>query len=224
MVEAVFNDPIEALAFLKFARRTLLTSGDDFERVLQGRDAVISRFGPMFRDRPETISTEAMGEFLQFENNCHWTGLHRQAPKILSDIGEVRRAVAVLMGRAEPDLPLKDRFDRAIKMVKGFGPGIVSPILFVAFPSEYGVWNAKSEEGLKRLGLWFQPPRASQGEIYEAVNTRLFHIRKTLNEGLEPGTPKLDYWTIDYYLHALSVLDAEGSLDPLIREFRLLRA
>lgn len=223
MPQSYFRDQGEALDFLKFARPILLTSGGDFEKVLRGRDDVISQFGSLFRDRPHTITTEQMGDFLQFERNCHWTGLHRQAPNILSDIGAVRRAVSVLVGQPDRNLPLKTRFDMANKMVKGFGPGIMSPILFVAYPSDYGVWNSKSEAGLKQLGLWFQPHKASPGELYEAVRARLFHVRRVLNEQMEPGIPKLDFWTIDYYWHALWVLDEEGKLESLVREFRAAR-
>lgn len=217
----LFNDVQDSLEFLKFARPLLLKVDAEAEKVLEGRDQVLDRFGPLFRDHADQLTESDVSDFLDFEKNCHWTGLHRQKPNILHDLDAVRHAVANLVKRKELNDDVAARFDAAEKSVKGFGAGIISPILYVAFPDYYGVWNSKSEFGLKLLNLW---PMASRGEshgtVYGHVNNSLFHVRRMLNSDVLPGEPMVDLWTVDYYWHALKLLAQRDQLDAVVSEYR----
>ena len=69
------------------------------------------------------------------------------------------------------------------------GRATISPILLLAFPDKYGVWNEISQQGLVRLGLRsrFQDG-ASLGGRYVAVN----HVLVALRDRLD-----IDLWTLD---------------------------
>ena len=223
-VQPVFsnpNDPMQALRFLAASRMTLLQADDDAGRVMRGRDQVLERFGPLFRDHSSSLSGDDLAAFLSFKANSHWTGLHRQKGKLLSSLDVVRKAIGILVNRPSAADNVGERFDQAEKMVDGFGEGIITPILFVAFPSEYGVWNAKSQFAMQLLGLWPPPNRhESKGKTYEHVNAQLYYARQFLNDNLEPGVHPVDLWTIDYFWHAIKVMHDDGRLEGLIEKFK----
>ena len=188
---------------------------------MRSRDEVLASFGPMFRERAERISEEDVARFLDFEHNCHWTGLHRQKSAILSNMPAVRKAVIRLMRRHGDDGDLEERFNFACETVRGFGEGIITPILFVAYPQHYGVWNSKSEFALKMLGLWIVQDRGeSKGRSYCKVNATLLQARNFLNRHLCAGEHPIDLWSIDYCWHAIKVMHDDGRLQPLIQELR----
>lgn len=216
-----FQSPQEGLAFLQVARRHLLSADSDAQFIMRGRDQVLETFGPLFRERADRLSEADMARFLDFEQNCHWTGLHRQKPAILSNMPAVRRAVSRLTRLQAHDNDLDERFNFACNSVKGFGEGIVTPILFVAYPQVYGVWNSKSEFALKLLGLWIvQDKGESKGRSYCKVNATLLQARNYLNKLLEPGEHPFDLWTIDYCWHAIKVMHDDGRLPNLLADLR----
>ncbi len=217
----MFKDASESLEFLRFAKTDLLKADSESGTILHGRDKVLERFGPLFRNHAMDLTEDDISAFLDFEKNCHWTGLHRQKSAICSDINAVRRAVAKLVKRQEPD-NIATRFDYAYREVTGFGEGIITPILFVAYPDYYGVWNSKSEFALQLLNLW--TPNADRGESkgskYTRFNAAIYHARKRLNELQESNQPPVDLWTIDYYWHAIKIMHDDGSLTALVDRFQ----
>ena len=105
-------------------------------------------------------------------------------------------------------------------MVRGFGQGIITPILFVAFPHDYGVWNGKSESGLNKLGLGIVADRGeSPGRKYVKINNALLQARNHLNKMLKPGDHPIDLRTIDYFWHAIKVMGDDGRLDGLVADY-----
>lgn len=217
MVEPAFKSPWEGLNFLRLARRELMTADSDSLKIMQSRDTVLAKFGPLFRERAGHLSENDIEDFLDFEKNCHWTGLHRQKTNILQDLPAVRKAIAKLVNRREFEHDLEARFNFADRSVKGFGEGIISPILFVAHPEHYGVWNSKSEFALKLLGLWITSDKGdSKGRSYEKVNAALIQSRNYLNSILYCGEHPVDLWSIDYYWHAIKVMHDDGRLRNLI--------
>src|SRR5207249_3184628 len=96
--------------------------------------------------------------FLYFENNRHWSGLHRQGFRAAADMGKLRQALGILL---DEDRPIRDRFPEALGMVSGFGKASATGILMVAYPDKYGVWNNTSEAALRQVGLW---PNLEKGE------------------------------------------------------------
>lgn len=211
MINPLFQDYGESLEFLKRSGPFLKTVGEDADFVLNAKDAVLAKFGVLFREKSHLLTEEQLGDFLDFHENHHWTGLQRQKKNIYGNLPAVRKAIFVLANRKEPD-DVEQRFDFACSTVKGFGEGIISPILFIMYPELYAVWNSKSEHALRRLGLWILENRGeSKGQRYAAVNRVIYYAAKNLN---------IDLWTIDHHWHALKLLDDEDRLEGLVRDFK----
>ncbi|MBI4764660.1 MAG: DUF1016 family protein [Deltaproteobacteria bacterium] len=164
-----------------------LKKTDIYKEIVEPRDAVLARFQPVFSvEHANDISEEEFRSFLLLENNHHWSGLHRQGPRMCSDMAKLRIALAMLLNETEP---LAKRLDEAIQMVSGMGKNVASAILMVAKPDRYGVWNNRSEANMKRLGVWPKFDRGeSFGKRYIKVNQILLQLRDALQS---------DLWTLD---------------------------
>ena len=136
--------------------------------ILQARDSVVDRYGPLFQPGAiENIDEEVLRSFLLIENNKHWSGLSRQNNRICADMAVTRAALGELVDESRPI----DERTQAVTEIKGFGKGIITAILTVAYPDKFGVWNNTSEGGLIDLDLLPEWPRgASFGERYAAIN------------------------------------------------------
>jgi len=74
-------------------------------------------------------------------------------------------------------------------MLRGVGVATLTPILLLAFPDRYGVWNGASEPEMRERGVWPTFPRgASIGQKYEMVNAVLLKLAEDM---------KIDLWTLD---------------------------
>lgn len=149
---------------------------------------MLARYQPIFSPAhiPD-LTEEEFRSFLYFENNKHWTGLHRQAGRLTVDMNGIRQALAVLL---DEERPIAARFDEALGRVKGLGKALASAILLVAYPDRYGVWNNISESGLKILDLWPQFDRGmSIGQKYEILNDLFLRLVRIL---------QVDLWTLDW--------------------------
>ncbi len=136
------------------------------------REEVLEKYQPIF-------STQSLGKmtkdefwsFLLIENNHHWTGLHRQAPRLCEDMSALRRNIQNLLDETQP---ISNRVTTCIDSTSGMGVGICTAILLVAYPDSCGVWNSKSEGALHRLRIWPRFERGlTIGEKYELVNKLL---------------------------------------------------
>jgi len=158
-----------------------------FTKMDESKDEVLARFHPVFSaDHVPDITEEGFRSFLLDKNNHHWTGLHRQGPRMCRDMAKLRRALATLLREAEP---VSKRLDEATKLVSGMGRAVASAILLVAKPEQYGVWNRCSEGSMKRLGIWPKFERGeSFGNRYVKVNQVLLQLRDAL---------ATDLWTLD---------------------------
>ena len=158
-----------------------------YNGIVEPRDAVLARFGPVFAiDYVTTITEDEFRSFLLLENNHHWSGLHRQGPRMCADMAQLRNALAVLL---DEDKPIVDRLDKAVDMVSGMGKNVATAILLVTNPDRYGVWNNRSEDNMKRLGIWPCFDRGeSFGSRYVKVNQILLQLRDIL---------QIDLWTLD---------------------------
>lgn len=155
--------------------------------MMSAQEEVRARFGPQFSAEHIPALQEAeFKSFLDFNNNKHWSGLHRQGSRICADMDALRRGLGVLLDESRP---IAERVDFAVGTINGAGKGILTAILLVAFPAKYGVWNNTSEGGLKTLGLWPRFPRGtSLGAKYSVINDILSGLAADL------GT---DLWTLD---------------------------
>ena len=166
--------------------KSLAEQNSEIQRVVAAKDQVIARYSQSFQPGAvETLDEEVMRSFLLFKNNCHWTGLHRQSGHVCADMAETRRALAEAVDRSRP---LDPRLDRAQRL-HGMGKGILTAILHVAYPDDYGVWNNVAESALKQLGVMPAFPYGSSfGRRYRLVNNVLLGMADAIN---------VDLWTLD---------------------------
>jgi len=141
---------------------------------------VIDRFGKMFNPyNIDRLTKEQFRSFLLIKNNKHWDGIHRQVNIITSDMEKLKNALKELLDESKP---LKDRLDILFpkgkeNFIKGLGRAVLTPILLVVYPDKYGVWNSRTEAGLKKVGLYPNFKRgASFSEKYLEVNKILLDI------------------------------------------------
>ncbi|HOU42273.1 MAG TPA: hypothetical protein PK829_13485, partial [Promineifilum sp.] len=160
----------------------------DLVEMLDARDRVYARYGRAFA--PENLPELTAGDylsFLRFENNGHWSSIHRYGSRTTSDMPALRRALGVL---TDEQRPLAERYDEATGgAVKGIGRAIATPILHVVYPDRYGVWNSQSHAGLQAIGALPRfEPGWTDGQKYEAVNETLLALAEAL---------RIDLWTLD---------------------------
>lgn len=163
---------------------------EDPPAAIERRDSVLEEYQPVFQPNAVgTISEAKFREFLLFENNRHWTGLHRQKNVMTADMDQLREGLEALVDE-ERDLAV--RVQEAKDRVDGMGKATLSAILVTAYPDTYGVWNNSSEEALKQLDVWPEFERGSDfGQRYERVNG----VLQELGDELE-----LDLWELDSLL------------------------
>lgn len=174
-----------------------------FSEMVGARDTVIAQFQPLFSlEAVGKINAEQFKPFLLYENNRHWSGLHRQSNRICADMTKLR---ATLLELLDEKTPIAARWDAASGKVLGMGKAIMSAILLIAHPDRYGVWNNTSEASLRALGLWPQFGHGtSPGEKYAAVNAVLNQLAKDLT---------IDLWTLDSLLWRVKEKEGEGTAD-----------
>lgn len=176
----------KAIESLRQARNELERHGD-LQDVEAARDAVYARFGRAFApENLPALTAEEYLAFLRFENNQHWTGINRYGSRTVRDMDALRSALVTLTDESRP---LAERYTAATgDMVVGLDRATATPILHVAYPEQYGVWNSKSEAGLKLLGLYPKLGGVSSGQQYAAINAVLLRLRDKLGISL---------WTLD---------------------------
>jgi hypothetical protein len=182
-----------ALDRLRTVLNATLAGGDlELQEILDSREPVLARFGPVFSpDRIPQLTADEFRSFLQFDQNHHWTGINRWATALTSDMGRLRSSLALLLNEA---IPIRARVDAVLgnngeARIEGLGKAVVTPILLVSRPDRYGVWNQPSESGMKALGIWPADGRGlTEGERYERVNELLLRVANDLG---------IDLWTLD---------------------------
>jgi hypothetical protein len=160
-------------------------------RIRDSKESVVSRFRPIFsNEHLDDLTADEFKSFLLFRNNCHWDSLHRQGGIITADMPKLRAALKVLV---DHDLPVSSRLDRLSYggdvYVHGMARGILTAILQILRPDNYGVWNNVAERAMKSLDLTPVFPRGTSfGRRYEIVNRKLHDIAESLG---------VDLWTLD---------------------------
>lgn len=171
-------------------------SGDpELTDLVDGRHEVIRRYQPIFKSIGlEALTEEIMLEFLRFENNQHWTGLHRMGPAITQNFRKLQKVLSEVLDEEVPiakrlDRALDGRPEHAVHSVKGLGKAVLTGILLITNPEKYGVWNGTSEAAMTELGLWPDFERGtSVGARYERINELCRQV------ALDVG---VDLWTLD---------------------------
>jgi hypothetical protein len=200
----------QAVAVLREALGTL-EARPDTKLIQESRDEVLKRFQPVFScDHVREISEQDLRAFLLFENNRHWSGLHRHSNRICADMQLLRDTLARLL---DEDEPIEERFDHAVTTVPGMGKAVVTAILLVAHPDKYGAWNSTAEAGLKAADLW---PRFERGESMGKRYVKINDILNKLAQDID-----VDLWTLDTLWWAVAAGAAvpegqteEGAISP----------
>ena len=188
-INDVHKTELEALEKL---RGTLGSS--ECAKMVEAGPAVRARFQPVFDPRNlSTLTKENFLPFLNFSNNQHWSGLHRKGPEICSNMARLRAALAVLLDESRSiDQKIDELRPGGRVAVSGMGRAILTAILVVMYPDQYGVWNNTSENAIKVLGLW---PKIKRGESFGRRYTKINDVLLGLAGKL--GT---DLWTLDTLL------------------------
>lgn len=161
-------------------------SGED--DLIPPKEMVVPRYSRVFA--PENLaglSADDFLSFLNFKNNRHWHGIHRQGTKIVRDMPKLRKALGIIL---DDSRPLRERLDEVIPgMVPGLGKAVVTAILIIVYQDRYAVWNRTAQAGMTALDVWPEFGRgATFGERYEAVNRIEMEVARLLG---------VDTWTLD---------------------------
>jgi hypothetical protein len=171
----------------------LANAADD--PVIAARETVYERFGPVFASNRIDDMTEAdFTAFLRYGSSARWLGIQRNRRRVLSDMERLRSSLRVVLDESRPimerlawlwpkDGPLP---------IPGMGPALVTPILHVAHPTRYGVWNRQIECALRRLQLLPRRfPAPGRAAHYDVINTTLLALASATDT---------DLWTVDVLL------------------------
>jgi len=146
---------------------------------LEQEKEVIKKYGALFNPiNLDNLTKESFKSFLLIRNNKHWEGIHRQSNMITEDMDRLKSALKILL---DENRDIEERLDILLpknkpNYIKGLGRAIITPILLVTYPTKYGVWNSKSEEGLKNIGLF---PKFSTKDSFAK---KYIQINETLKE------------------------------------------
>ncbi|MCZ2115269.1 MAG: DUF2461 family protein [Anaerolineae bacterium] len=175
-----------ALAILR-RRLQELGQHDKLRQIEAGREDVYARYGQSFKpDNLPHLTADEYLSFLSFENNHHWTNINRYGTRTVKDMDALRAGLTALLDESRP---IAERYDALDAMRLGIARAIATPILHVAYPQKYGVWNSKSGAGLKELNLMPAFPRGTtDGQKYETINKVLLDLA---------GALEIDLWTLD---------------------------
>ncbi|MGA2588563.1 MAG: hypothetical protein ABSH32_01485 [Bryobacteraceae bacterium] len=162
------------------------------QRIADAKCDVLTEFGRYFH--PETLhvlTKEQFRHFLHIKHNRHWRSLERTRLVVSDHIGKLRNALSLLV---DENKSIKERFDRLMPhdrpgQIRYLNRGVLTPILQVAYPDKYGVWNTISEHGMKAVSAWPTIPlKASSGDRYYQINENLQYLARELG---------IDLWTLD---------------------------
>ena len=143
------------------------------QKRLQEEKDIISKYGEMFHPANlDNLTKEGFKSFLSYKNNKHWTGINRQSNLITADMDKLKKGLKTLLDESRN---IKERlgflFPRnSPNYIRGLGRAVTTPILLMVYPEKYGVYNSKSEEGLRKLGLLPDFRGKSFAEKYIRVN------------------------------------------------------
>lgn len=171
-----------------------LRTGEDTElaEIVEARDEVLGRYQTVFSlEHIPALTAEEFKSFLFFKNNRHWWAIHRQSNLIVEDMDALKKALSVLLdeSRTIEDRLRELRPRSSEPKVKGLARSVITPILLIAYPNQYGVLNQVAESALKELDLW---PDFERGVDFATRYVAINEILLTLSTKLE-----IDLWTLD---------------------------
>jgi len=111
--------------------------------LVEAQQQVLARYQPVFTpEGVRLLTAEEFRDFLMFRNNLHWSRLQRLGPYITADMHGLREALLELL---DEEIPVLQRLDRLLPdgrgRVRKLHKAVLTPILLIAYPDRYGVWN-----------------------------------------------------------------------------------
>lgn len=179
-----------------------------FNEMVNSRDAVFDRYQTMFSmENLEKLIEEEFKSFLLFENNHHWSGLHRQGARICSDMNLLKQTIKIII---DENRLISERLNEAINKISGMGKAIITAILHVIYPDKYGVWNSTSEGALVKMKLW---PKFKRGDSFGEKYVKINLIFNSLKVDLHT-----DLWLLDalfFFIDKVEKVDVEEFEDDI---------
>jgi len=153
------------------------------EERYKAKSYYMKKFHP---DNINELTIEEFDSFLYFKNNRAWTMLYRQGKSLLQDFEDTKRNIVYLQNE---DIPVETRLREIMLGGKywkhGFGKNITTGILHTCDPiDKYGVWNNRTEDGLKHIGKLLKLKYNDHGLSYSIINTELNKLKNGLNTDL----------------------------------------
>ena len=142
-----------------------------------------------------TLTKQDMTGFLSYKQNRRWRDISKE--DVTLDMPRLRQALLILVDESRP---IKDRLDdlepgRGTHAVPHLGKAKLSPILMMADPKKYGVWNDYSERALAAIGLLPETATVGLGARYADFNAVLLRLAATYSVSL---------WRLDGILEDLA--------------------
>ena len=163
----------------------------------------------------DKISEEDFSEFLIFKNNHSWTGLQRQKPNILSDFKKLKENLKYLINEK---ISIEDRINNVVDTsglyhIEGMGIALVTAILHIINPEEYGVWNSKSYGALESIGK-LPESNSDKGAFY----VEFLKVLNDLKEELFTDLTTIDdfLWWLSGNIEEFEDLEREEANDLFI--------
>jgi len=145
-----------------------------------------------------TLTKQDMTGFLSYQQNRRWREISKE--DVTADMARLRTAMATLVDESRT---ITDRLNelepgRGELSVPHLGKAKLTPILLVAHPKQYGVWNEYSERALVGMGLFPEfSPGWHLGEQYTAVNDVMVRVAAEY---------RLTLWWLDVILERIARL------------------
>jgi len=117
-------------------------TGDE-DNIINNREKVLGKHGRIFsQNNISRLQIKEFEEFLTFTKNKHWRSLQRQKNWLRKHSEEeIKDKLSLLLDESQDIVKRIDNFFE----FKGMKKAITTPILLVAYPNSYGVWNEISE-------------------------------------------------------------------------------
>jgi len=153
-------------------------------------------------DAVERLTEIELGQILEgLWANAGWTNKTYVADRVLKT-NELSHLKSELRNLLWGDEPLEQRYDEFMKTVKGLGPASVTEIMAFVHPAQCGLWNDRTREAIRVVGLDKRTPPPDKykisGREYVQFNRVLAAIRDLMKERGFPNPTIID---VDFLLY-----------------------
>ncbi len=179
-----------------------------FAQEQQNEKKVIARFQPIFTpENLDNLTAEDFKSFLRSKNNKHWWGIQRQGGHLTEDMNHLRSALRILLDETKP---IEERLETLFpanrpNYIKFLGRAVATPILLVAYPNKYSVYNRKVELSLKACALYPDERGMSLAQRYVKVNQVLTDLAQRHH---------ISRFLLDWVFHRITVQVEHGKGPP----------